>query len=86
MLCQDWYAARAPRQSSLLYADEATSTAAGLDWSLLRARKMRVSMSAKLRLTTMKMVITSVSAMVTVIIMSMKVTSTVMTATAATKC
>ncbi len=51
----------------------------------LRARKMRVSTSAAVVMTT-KMVITSVSAMVTDIIMSMKVTSTVMTATAATKC
>jgi len=50
-----------------------------------RARKTRVSMSAAVATTT-KMVITSVSAMVTDIIMSMKVTSTVMTATAATKC
>ena len=46
---------------------------------------MRVSTSAAVVMT-MKMAITSVSAMVTDIIMNMKVTSTVMTATAVTKC
>ncbi len=81
--------ARALRQSHCFMLMRLRALQLVLTGHFLRARKMRVSTSAAVATTT-KMVITSVSAMVTdiimSIIMSMKVTSTVMTATAATKC